>query len=181
VLTCRRLLIAREKDPEKISQYNVFMAGISNIIAGSDTTSVSLSSILYNLVQHPNTMRKLREEIKDFEEQGRCSNPVTFKESQDMPYFQAIMKEALRMHAATGLPLWRIVPEGGVEICGQFFPAGTELGLNSWCAHFNESVYGPDAQQFRPERWIEAEKAGGDTLKALDNYYLPVSIPDHET
>jgi cytochrome P450 len=171
-----KLLTANEHDPDKVTAYHVFMMGLSNIIAGSDTTAVSLSSILYNLIRHPETMRKLRQEIHDFEEQGRCSNPaVSFKQSQEMPYLQAVMKEALRMHAAVGLPLWRVVPEGGVEICDRFFPEGTIIGLNSWCAHYNRSVFGPDADQFRPERWLEAEKEGGERLREMDNYYLPVS------
>jgi cytochrome P450 len=34
-----------------------------------------------------------------------------------MPYLQAVMKEALRMHPATGLPLERVVPAGGASIC----------------------------------------------------------------
>jgi cytochrome P450 len=171
-----KLMIANQHDPEKVTPYHVFMMGLSNIIAGSDTTAVSLSSILYNLLRYPDTMRKLRQEIHDFENQGRCGNPaVLFKESQEMPYLQAVMKEALRMHAATGLPLWRVVPEGGVEICERFFPEGTTIGLNSWCAHYNEDMFGPDAKHFRPERWIEAEKEGGDRLREMENYYLPVS------
>ncbi len=171
-----KLMIANQKDPEKVLPYHVFMMGLSNIIAGSDTTAVSLSSILYNLLRYPDTMRKLRQEIQQYEDDGRCGeSSVTFKESQNMPYLQAVMKEALRMHAATGLPLWRVVPEGGVEICDRFFPEGTIVGLNSWCAHYNESVFGSDAKQFRPERWIEAEKEGGERLREMENYYLPVS------
>lgn len=118
------------------------MIGLSNIIAGSDTTAISLSAILYYLLKYPNTMIKLREEIQKHEEEGRCSNPViTFKESQDMPYLQAVMKEAMRLHGAVGLPLWRVVPEGGTEIAGKYFPAGTVVGLNPWVvSHPHSSV-----------------------------------------
>lgn len=172
-----KLMVANEEDPERVTPYHVFMMGLSNIIAGSDTTAVSLSSILYNLLKYPDKMRKLRQEIEDYEHQGRCGNPnVSFKESQEMPYLQAVMKEALRIHAATGLPLWRVVPEGGVEICGYFFPEGTTIGINTWCAHYNEDVFGPDAKVFRPERWIEAEKEGGEKLKSMEAYYMPVSL-----
>ncbi|KIX07296.1 uncharacterized protein Z518_01949 [Rhinocladiella mackenziei CBS 650.93] len=172
-----KLMVANEEDPQKVTAYHVFMMGLSNIIAGSDTTAVSLSSILYHLLKAPDKMRKLRQEIKEFEDQGRCgNNNVSFKESQEMPYLQAVMKEALRMHAATGLPLWRDVPEGGVEICGRFFPEGITIGLNTWCAHYNESVFGPDAREFRPERWIEAEEEGGEKLKRMDAYYLPFGL-----
>lgn len=41
-----------------------------------------------------------------------------------MSYLQAVIKEALRMHPATGLPLERVVPAGGATISGYFFPEG---------------------------------------------------------
>lgn len=171
-----KLLEANKKDPDKTTSYHIFMMGLSNIIAGSDTTAVSLSAILYYLLKTPETLLKLREEIQAFEEEGRCGSlDVSFAESQEMPYLQAVLKEAMRLHAATGLPLWRVVPEGGADICGQFFPAGNVVGLNTWCAHYNEDVFGPDAKEFRPERWLEAERKGSEHLKQMDNYYLPVS------
>ena len=171
-----KLLLANKKDPEKTTKYHVYMMGLSNIIAGSDTTAVSLSATLYYLLKNPKSMTKLRQEIQTLGDEGRCSTPnVTFAESQDMPYLQAVIKEAMRLHPATGLPLWRVVPEGGAEICGRYFPVGTVIGLNTWVAHYNENVF-PDAKAFRPERWLEAEKEGGERIKEMDNYYLPVSL-----
>ncbi len=171
-----KLLIANKEDPEKTTSYHVFMMGLSNIIAGSDTTAVTLSGILYYLLKYPETLVKLREEIQRLGEEEKCSTPnITFAESQAMPYLQAVVKEGMRLHPATGLPLWRKVPEGGAEICGQYFPAGAVIGLNTWVAHHNEKVFGADAKDFRPERWLEAEKGGGERIKQMDNYYLPVS------
>lgn len=172
-----KLLLANEKDPEKVTPWHVFMMGQSNVIAGSDTTAVSLSSMLYNLLKHPDTMIKLRDEIRQFETEGRCGSPnVSFKESQEMPYLQAVMKEALRMHPATGLPLWRVVTEGGVEVCERFFPEGTVIGINTWCAHYNEDVFGRDAGVFRPERWLEAQAEGGERLKSMEAYWMPFGL-----
>lgn len=177
-----KLLIANKKDPDKTTSYHVYIMGLSNIIAGSDTTAVSLSGILYYLLKNPETLAKLRQEIQRLGEEGKCSSPnVTFAESQEMPYLQAVIKEAMRLHPATGLPLWRKVPEGGAEVCGQYFPAGTVMGLNTWVAHNNAEVYGSDVQKFRPERWLEAEKEGGDRIKQMDNYYLPVSHMDPQS
>ena len=178
-----KLMIANEADPEKVTPGHVFLIGMGNIIAGSDTTAVSLTSILYNLLKNPYTMEKLRKEIKEFEKEGRCGKPdVSFKESQDMPYLQAVMKEALRLCPATGLPLWRVVPEEGVEICGHYFPAGTTVGINTWCAHFNEEVFGSDAKEFRPERWLEAETKKCERSKNMEAYYMPVCLapPDFD-
>ncbi|OOF92709.1 hypothetical protein ASPCADRAFT_509112 [Aspergillus carbonarius ITEM 5010] len=169
-----KMVLARDKDPEKVNDRHLLMMGVSNLTAGSDTTSVSLSSIMYQLLRNPTALGRLRREINEFEEQGRCSTRVTFKESQDMPYLQAVMKEAIRMHSATGLPLWRVVPAGGAEISGHFFPEGTVVGINTWVAHYDESVF-PDAKSFRPERWIEAE-SNPEKLKVMNEMYMPFGL-----
>lgn len=169
-----KLLLARNKDPERVTDYHLFLMGQSNVVAGSDTTAISLSSIMWHLMQNPGTLQKLRDEFDEFAAQGRCSENVTFKESQEMPYFQAVMKEALRMHSATGLPLWRVVPDGGAEISGRFFPTGTVVGVNTWVAHYDERFF-PDAKSFRPERWIEAED-DPERMKVMNQMYMPVSI-----
>jgi len=123
---------------------------LSNIIAGSDTTAITLSSILYNLLKSPKTLQRLRAELEEFERKGQCGNPnVSFKEAQSIPYLQAVIKEGLRVHPATGLPLWRVVPPEGAEICGHHFKGGDVVGANSWVLHYNEDVWGPDAAVFR--------------------------------
>ncbi|KAK5991688.1 Pisatin demethylase [Cladobotryum mycophilum] len=169
-----KLMLKNKEAPSKVSDYHMFMMGISNIVAGSDTTAISLSAILYYLIRNPIIMAKLREEVDDCVADGRfAGDHLSFKDSLDLPYLQAAIKEALRLHPATGLPLWRDIPEGGMELNGQFFPAGSTVGLNTWCAHYNEDVFGRDAKEFRPERWIEAEKEGGQRLARMNAYYLP--------
>ena len=138
---------AQRRDPAKVTSYHIFMMGLSNIIAGSDTTAVSLSSVAYYLMASPHCLSKLRREIK---EHGAWDKRITFKQTQDMPYLQAVLKEALRMHPATGLPLWRVVPEGGLRVGEHWLPPGTNVGLNTWVAHYNKRVYGEDAHLFRP-------------------------------
>lgn len=167
-----KLIMARDKDPEKVTDYHLFIMGQSNVTAGSDTTAISLSSIMWHLLQNPETLAKLRAEIDTFTANGLCSGNVTFKESQDMPYFQAVMREALRMHSATGLPMWREIPAGGAQINDRFFPAGTVIGVNTWVAHYDERVF-PDSKSFRPERWLEAEN-DPDKLKEMNQMYMPV-------
>lgn len=167
-----KLMLARDKDPEKVTDYHLFTMALSNVIAGSDTTAISLSSIIWHLLHYPEVLRRLRKELDDCTSQGRCSPQVTFKESQEMPYLQAVMKEALRVHSATGLPLWRVVPPGGAVISGRFFPAGAVVGVNTWVAHYDESVF-PDAMGFRPERWLEAD-VSPEKLKEMNQMYMPV-------
>ncbi|PTB63608.1 cytochrome P450 [Trichoderma citrinoviride] len=169
-----KIMIKNKDAPSKVTDYHVFMMSMSNIIAGSDTTAISLSAILYYLIQYPNAMRKVREEAAlIFDTDAHLS----FKQSLEMPYWQAVMKEALRLHPATGLPLWRTAAEGGIELNGQFFPEGTTIGLNTWTAHYNKDVFGDDVAEFRPERWLEAEEEGGHRIAQMNAYYLPVSHP----
>jgi cytochrome P450 len=112
------------KEPDYFTYQDLFAGCITNISARSDTTSISLSSVLYNLCKYPEVLQKLREELEQKKAKGELSNPVTFKESQACPYLQAVIKEALRVHPATGLPLGRRVPKGGATIAGIFFPEG---------------------------------------------------------
>ncbi|KAH0832551.1 hypothetical protein AYO21_06055 [Fonsecaea monophora] len=171
------------ENPQQVTRYHMFMMGLSNIIAGSDTTAVSLSSVLFHLLTNPRTLEKLQREIAEYrksrtsvQEDGDAPT-LPFKVTQDLPYLQAVIKEALRMHPATGLPLWRVVPAGGATVLGHYFPAGAIVGVNSWVAHRNEEVFGNDVGQFRPERWIEA-KEGGDVerLKRMEAFYMPFGL-----
>jgi cytochrome P450 len=168
-------MIDMREEGRNVTNYHIFMLGLSNIVAGSDTTAVTLSSVFYHLIRFPNALAKLRQELEETERQGKSKNGrLKFKDSQEMPYLQACIKEATRMHPAVGLPLWRVVPEGGAEICGRHFPAGTEVGINAWVAHAQKTIWGDDVDQFRPERWIDVKDT--DFLRNMEAYYLPVSL-----
>lgn len=96
----------------------------TNIGAGSDTTGISMSAIIYFLMKNPACLQKLRDEIDAAARDGNLSDPLTFQEGQKLPYLQAVIKEALRLHAAVGQILSRVVPEGGAQIAGRHFPQG---------------------------------------------------------
>lgn len=85
---------------------------------------------------------------------------------------QAVIKEAMRMHPGVGFPLERYAPEGGAEICGIHLPAGTNISMSAPTVHHDKSIFGEDADQFRPERWIEATP---DDLRRMDRAFLSVS------
>ncbi|KAH7248152.1 cytochrome P450 [Fusarium solani] len=128
-----------------------------NIGAGSDTTAISLSSAIYYLYTNPHTLRRLREELDGAAQAGKVSSPISFQQAQEMPYLQAVIKEALRLHPGVGTQLTRVVPKGGVVIEGQFFPEGVEVGVNAWALYHNQDAFGKDASEFRPERWLEPD------------------------
>jgi cytochrome P450 len=166
-----KMIRSQRQNPEKVSDYHLVMLARSNLGAGFDTTAISLSSVVYHLIKTPRAVQKLRDEFAGARKAGELSERVTFHESQDLPYFQAVMKEALRMHSATGLPLWRVVPEGGVELDGVHFPEGTVLGINSWVSHYDKDVF-TNPTEFCPERWIDQDEA---KLKVMNDMYIPVS------
>ena len=118
-----RFLHICEENPQTISKEDIMAASMSNIRAGSDTTSISLTSVLCHLCRYPDTLWKLRARLMNdaFAVRSVAPSPSS---RQRIPYLQAVIKEALRIHPATGLILGRVVPEGGSTIAGQFFPAG---------------------------------------------------------
>ncbi|KAI1129863.1 cytochrome P450 [Nemania abortiva] len=168
-----KFLAKYEQDPEKFTMQHILAGCTTNLAAGSDTTGISLSAIIYYLLIHPECLRKLRREIEEFQKQGSPSDSFSFKETQQMPYLQAVIKETLRIHPATGLPMERVVPEGGATISGRFFPEGTIVGINSWVAHRNTQVFGADADQFNPERWLIDD---GDKLASMNRQWIPFGM-----
>lgn len=121
---CTKFFLAHEKSPETFSPLHVLAGAGANISAGSETTSIALVSILYHLISHPKKLEQLRDELEAAEATGGISRPITFAQSQLLEYFQAVVKEAMRLHPSAALPFWRIVPPEGATIAGQFFQAG---------------------------------------------------------
>ncbi|GKU13237.1 cytochrome p450 oxidoreductase [Fusarium langsethiae] len=143
------------------------------MVAGSDTTAISLSAILYYLLKNLSCMDRLREEVDSFAASGQLSARPTYKESQAMPYLQAVIKEALRLHPATGLPLERVVPKGGATIAGRHFPEDAIVGINTWVAHRDRGVFGENADEFSPERWLQAD---AELAASMNRFWMPFGL-----
>lgn len=154
-------LKAKEDCPDFFHDGRVLTMAVSMSFAGSDTTAISLSAVFYYLLKNPQCYRKLMLEIdtaiKVGDIQNRFTGLVTWAESQRLPYLDACIKEAFRLHPAVGLPLERIVPAGGAEILGERVAAGTIVGCSAWVIHRRPEVFGEDADSYRPERWIDAD------------------------
>ncbi|KAK5000694.1 hypothetical protein LTR66_000485 [Elasticomyces elasticus] len=84
-----------------------------------------------------------------------------------MTYLQAYIKETMRIHPALGQILPRIVPTGGVHLCGKFIPEGTEVGCNAWTVHRDRAIFGDDVDDWRPERWLDSDE---HRVKEMDRY-----------
>lgn len=51
------------------------------------------------------------------------------------------------------------VSEPGLDLYRKWAPAGTEISCNPYLVHRGPSVYGEDAEEFKPERWMDPETA----------------------
>ncbi|KAH0593197.1 hypothetical protein MHUMG1_08919 [Metarhizium humberi] len=103
----------------------------SNIIAGSDSTANVMRTIMYNLLLHRGTLNRCRDELLEAESRAGLSQPCpTWEEVRDLPYLDACLLEALRLHPPFCLPLERVVPSGGLTVCETYLPAGTVVGIS---------------------------------------------------
>ncbi|KXH25739.1 pisatin demethylase [Colletotrichum salicis] len=151
----RRFLAAKQKHPAIVTDRRVFQYTLSNVTAGSDTTAIALRSILYFLLKNPQCMALLQEEVLNARKKGNLSLPVEWKESQQLPYLSAVVKEAFRRHPPVGLLPERVVPEEGLQLPdGPFLPPGTTVGANAWVVH-RHPVFGENLELFDPERWLQ--------------------------
>lgn len=167
-------LKAKKEYPEVVNDRQITSYSVTNVFAGSDTTAISLRSVLYHLLKEGRAMKKVLDDIDEVVGKRDCfESPITFAESNKMLYLQAVLKEAMRVHPAVGLLLERTVPPGGCEIAGTVLPHGTIVGINPWVLHHNPEVWGEDVDAFRPERWLDADS---EQLKVMERSFLAVSL-----
>jgi cytochrome P450 len=116
-----------------------------------------MQSFFYLVLNAPEVYNKLCKEIKKAQDAGGLSEIVTYAEAQALPYFQACLKEAMRLRPAVGVGIYRKTPPEGVEIGGKHWPGGIEVAVNGWVLHRDKSIFGDDVETFRPERWLEGD------------------------
>lgn len=132
-----------------------------------------LTAVLYCLLKHPSCLAKTRQEISSRTRNGELSSRPTFKQVQSTPYLQAVIQEAMRLVPVAGMPLQRVVPPGGAHICGRFFPAGSVVAISLWVFQHSTSIHGQDAEAFRLERWLEADK---EHVAEMNRYWMPFGL-----
>lgn len=160
---------------------------MANMAAGADTTAITIRSALYYSLRTPGVWARLRAELAA----AGLSPPhpektpaVSYKQARCMPYLEAIIREAIRYLPGVSLGLERYVPAGGQRLSSpttnhhplareSVVPQGTILAFNPWIINRNESIWGPDAYDFRPERWLrgstESEAEFAQRLRAMND------------
>ncbi|OAL44424.1 cytochrome P450 oxidoreductase [Pyrenochaeta sp. DS3sAY3a] len=148
-----RLLLNQKSNPKSLTDREMITHALGNITAGGDTTSITLRSIFYYSLKHPDSWKRLVEEIRT-----HCVFPTTFASAQNLPYLQAVVKEALRLHPPMPIMLGRTVPKGGALVCGKFLPAGVEIGIPAYVLHRDPEIF-KDPEAWKPERWLTNDAA----------------------
>ncbi|EPE24579.1 Cytochrome P450 [Glarea lozoyensis ATCC 20868] len=143
---------------------------LTNFGAGVETTAITIGFLIDNIISHPGCQQKVHAEIDQAHRDGElpAGKVLKVRDIQDhLPYLNACLKESMRLHSVVGMPLPRAVPEGGVTLEGYMIPAGTTVGINSWVLGRDKSLYSEDAEEWRPERWLEYSS---EKLKQLESY-----------
>lgn len=150
-------LSLHESSPEKFTIRDVIAAAYINVVTAHDVVAITLRAVVYYLAKNPAVQEKLQKEISDADEAGNLSNPAKYCEITHMAYVLAVTNEALRIHPSTGLILERRCPKGGVTLHGMHIPGDTIVGVNCWVVNRDKRIFGEDAHEFRPERWVESD------------------------
>ncbi len=163
-----RLMEGRDDKGEPLGREELTAEALTQLIAGSDTTSNTSCALLFHAVHTPGVLARLQAELDAAIPDG--VDVPTFDMVRDLPYLANVINEALRHHSTSGIGLPRQVPcnSSGITIRGHFFPPGTVLSVPTYTIHHSEEIWGPDANDFRPERW--------DSLTARQkNAFIPFS------
>ncbi|KAI6107178.1 cytochrome P450 [Pisolithus croceorrhizus] len=142
------------------------------LVAGYETTSISMTWALLELARNPDIQNKLRQELLAFGEE-----PTYDQQQNSLPYLDAVVHEILRVHppitdfvrvAAEDdvIPLSEsVVTQSGEVVNSISVVRGTRIGISISCVNRSTEIWGEDAKVFRPERWLAED---GIPKKAQD-------------
>ncbi|TKA72850.1 hypothetical protein B0A55_07699 [Friedmanniomyces simplex] len=169
------------KDPETGTGFpmpELWMEGNTLIVAGSDTSSTTMSAILFYLLHNPEALRRLEGEVR-----------TTFDKADDIrmglqmqccSWLRACIDESMRMSPAVAGLLPREVMEGGFIIPAMdlHFPAGVEIGVPTYAIQHNAD-YVDDPFSFEPDRWLHQDDKLPEhrqNKEALNSVFCPFSL-----
>ncbi|PIL33317.1 cytochrome P450 [Ganoderma sinense ZZ0214-1] len=153
-------MAASEK--EKLSDEELTAQISTFILAGMDTTSNATARLLHLLSLHPDIQKKLRDEILE----AQAGEEVSYDRLNELPYLDSVCRETLRLYGPvrtlarramedTVLPLHEPVRgTDGTWLTEVAVPKGTVAILNLWACNTNKAVWGEDAHEWRPERFL---------------------------
>jgi cytochrome P450 len=143
-------LLAASEDGETLSEEQVSDETLTLMLAGFETTANALSWAWWLLDQNPDAAHRLRQEI----EAVLGVEPATYDDVARLPYTMAVIAETMRLRP----PAWMLEREvrEPIQIGGFDAAAGTTVLMSPWILHHDKRSWGADADDFRPDRWINA-------------------------
>ncbi|XP_040986237.1 cytochrome P450 CYP82D47-like isoform X1 [Juglans microcarpa x Juglans regia] len=124
------------------------------ILAGSDTTMVTLTWALSLLLNNSDALKKACDELDINVGKDRH---VEESDIKDLVYLQAIVKETLRLYPPSPIIGLRAAMEDCTLSAGYHIPADTRLMVNAWKIHRDENIW-PNPHEFRPERFLTTHR-----------------------
>ncbi|KAJ3170437.1 Thromboxane-A synthase [Geranomyces variabilis] len=152
-------------DGELLSTDEIVDEVIGFVLAGHETSSNAVTFALWHLMMDKNVMDKLMDEI--LRVLGPRGEP-TAEMLKEMPYLDMVFKESLRLKSP--VPAFQRSTVRDTVICGYHVPKDTGIMINVSSIHIDPELWGPDAEEFIPERW--EDKAKMSDLEKL-GAYLP--------
>ncbi|KAJ3580183.1 hypothetical protein NPX13_g385 [Xylaria arbuscula] len=131
------------------------------VFAGEGTTAHTLTCCLYQLLSNKHEVWKLKAELE-----AAVPDPSNVQLSQidSLPYLNAVIQEAVRLHPGVMARQVRISPETPIVYtdkvrCKSYvIPPKTVTSMSPLDIHMHPDAFGPDAYEYRPQRWIDNPK-----------------------
>ncbi|KAF2712111.1 cytochrome P450 3A4 [Pleomassaria siparia CBS 279.74] len=147
------------------------------LAAGHETTSSALTWAAHLLSTHPAIQTQLRNEIH-----AAIPTPKSLSDPkvdiagllESLPYLNAVCNEVLRLYPT--IPVTLRMAKNDTTICGQSVPAGTNCFIVPIATNRLPDLWGPDAEEFVPERWIDKETGRTTMNGGADSNYSFVTF-----
>jgi len=140
------LMGARDEDGTRMSDKQLRDEVLTFLLAGHETTALTLTWTWHLLAQHPDVERKLHQEL-DRVLDARVPN---FSDLPALTYTERVIKESMRLYP----PAWSLARTvvSDFELRGYRIPAGANVVMSQWIMHRNPTYF-TDPQKFDPDRW----------------------------
>ncbi|KAM3065233.1 hypothetical protein ACMFMG_010427 [Clarireedia jacksonii] len=125
-------------------------------IKGRDTTAQALTWVFYMLMRHPAEVDRIRQEVKHVNDSSRYDEntlSAAFHPSA-VPYTMSVFYETLRLYPPVPFEI-KQCEQATTLPDGTYLPKNAVLVWCPWAMNRSKSIWGDDADQFRPQRWIE--------------------------
>ena len=152
------LVHAKDSKGNPMPRDELVSEALTQLIAGSDTVSNTACATFYWILHGEraapgSVIPRLQAELDAAI--SADSDIASHAEVKNLPFLRRCVDEAMRLHSTSAIGLPRIVTSAsGVQYQGDVFPRGTVLSVPSYTIHRDAEVWGPDVDDFKPDRWL---------------------------